>query len=358
MNFSWLNETSTEWLRTLTKVTHDFYHLPEYVNIEALRMGGVARAALIQDGEFFLFVPFVILGLRIGSLPLKGLEHTKDAVSPYGYPAPLFLAPEHPDEREEFLRAALKRLKIEMCARNIVSAFIRFHPLLQAPCAAFESEGSVVYHGETVWIDLKQSEAELWSQIRPTYRNLIRRMEKAGLKAKIDSDWQKLPAFQTLYEQTMDSVNADGHYYFGADYFRRLAETLEGHISLCVVENGSEIAAAGLFSECCGIVQYHLSGSSPFVKWKDATKQMLHFMTISAKVRSNTQFHLGGGFGSQSDSLFFFKSGFSKLRASYHTYRAIFIPDVYQAAQDAWRQLSKETPDAITEFFPSYRKPI
>ena len=85
---------------------------------------------------------------------------------------------------------------------------------------------------------------------------------------------------------------------------------------------------------------------------------MLHFVSLWAKERGNKKFHLGGGVGASEDNLFFFKSGFSKLRADYYTWRIIFDREMYDAAEAQWKDLAKVPPDDISQFFPSYRKPI
>ena len=247
-----------------------------------------------------------------------------------------------------------------MAARTVVSAFIRLHPLLHLPCAmeVLNSHGVVVEHGETVWIDLSLAEPELWRQTRTTYRNNINKLKKLGLQTRINSDPDGLDQFVEIYYRTMDTVAASDWYYFGRDYFRALFRALDSRIHLCVVEDGTAIVSAGLFTECCGIVQYHLSGTDPQSPHQDLTKLMLDFVKSWAKARGNQKFHLGGGVGSQADSLFFFKSGFSKLRALFSSWRIIFHSELYQRATARWQELAQQPAQEARGFFPAYRQPL
>ena len=63
-----------------------------------------------------------------------------------------------------------------------------------------------------------------------------------------------------IYRETMDRVQAKESYYFGRDYFARLAE-MPGHVHCGVVESEGRPAAACIFFECGGIVQAHLGGT-------------------------------------------------------------------------------------------------
>lgn len=79
-----------------------------------------------------------------------------------------------------------------------------------------------------------------------------------------------------------------------------------------------KVVAAGLVTEVCGIVQSFLAGSrNEFLRHSPA-KVMENFVRYWAKARGSHWYHLGGGLGASSDSLFQFKLGFSPLT---HPYR-------------------------------------
>ena len=347
---------SERWMKILAKMRHDFYHLPGYVTLEAERIGGEACAVLIEDGGGVLFLPLILRPIEVEGELVPGLDKARDAVSPYGYPCPLFMTS---DERpaDEFLEAALQSLTQKLSDEGVAAGFFRLHPLLEFPRENLQRHGTLVHHGQTVWIDLTVAEEELWQHTRKTYRNLIRRLKRDDFRVRLDDAWSSLPRFIEIYYQTMAIVKAEDYYYFSQDYFEKLRRALGPRISLCLVEKDGRIGAAGLFTECSGIVQYHLSCSDPDDFFKDATKLMLDFIRSWAKMRGNKYFHLGGGVGSQKDSLFFFKSGFSDLKSDFYSWRVIFNQQIYEAAVRNWEKKTGQKVGSIEEYFPPYRKP-
>ena len=78
---------------------------------------------------------------------------------------------------------------------------------------------------------------------------------------------------------------------------------------------------------------------------------MLDFVREYAVNRGEfSVFHLGGGLGGKEDSLFKFKSGFSKNTADFYLIKSIFNVPLYD-------ELSQDTDENI-EFFPAYRAKI
>ena len=90
------------------------------------------------------------------------------------------------------------------------------------------------------------------------------------------------------------------------------------------------MAAAGLFVETRGIVQYHLSGTDDAFRDVQPTKLMLHFVRAWARDRGNHVFHLGGGVGGDDDSLLWFKTGFAPAGHSFATLRIVLDEAEYE----------------------------
>lgn len=76
------------WRDFLAIAPHDFYHLPEYVKLEADQEGGEATAFYGEYGKAKLFIPLL---LRPLPAVLNAPKDWKGAINPYGYPSPLFL---------------------------------------------------------------------------------------------------------------------------------------------------------------------------------------------------------------------------------------------------------------------------
>ncbi len=337
------------WGQMLARVPHDIYHLEAYVSAVGDHERGTPLAIYVEEGQQRLFVPVIRR-----PVPLTGdaqLDSHFDLSSPYGYPGPLVECASKASTNG-FVETAMKGALSFLREQHVVSIFLRLHPLLEMSEEGLSRTGVSVEHGQTVVIDLKNSEAAIWSQIRHGHRYEINRAQKQGLTAFIDEDWANLDAFIELYNNTMKRVEASSQYFFSKEYFIRLRETLPGRIHLCVVKAEDQVAAAGLFTETGGIVQYHLSSSRFELAKLHPTKLMIDFAWRWAKARGNRALHLGGGKGGLRDSLFQFKAGFSKHFVPYRTWSTIVNPTVYEALVS---KLKPYTAGASANYFPAYR---
>lgn len=341
---SFLTPDDSEWSRRVHAVEHDFYQLPHYAALEAERVGGTARAALASAGEDWILLPLVTRALPQSS-------EVCDAISPYGYPGVLG------QWRNDTAGPLLAALGQSLREHGLCCAFVRLHPLLEAPLEAMRERDTVVEHGQTVWIDLQPSEEEVWAGYRSTTRNIVRQLQRKGFVASEDPALVHYEEFQRIYRATMERVDAASEYYFDAEYFRRLADVLGDRLRLVIVRLGDQIACAGMFVESCGTVQYHLSGVAPDFTRASPARLMLDHAWRAAKTRGARRMHLGGGVGGKADSLFKFKAGFSRHRATFHTWRTVTDEDAYGNAVAQWERSSGRSPTGRAAFFPEYRAP-
>jgi lipid II:glycine glycyltransferase (peptidoglycan interpeptide bridge formation enzyme) len=270
-----------------------------------------------------------------------------DAISPYGYSSALFRGDRN------WVSEAAKAL-VEVCRENnVVSAFIRLNPLIPIVAEVRTMIGTQVTHGTTIAVDLKLTREELGKQMRPSHRRDIVRLLRNNFIAAVDH-WLAYDQFVAIYRETMDRLNANSYYRFSPDYFARLKTTLGDHlhiVSVCAPDG--DLAAAGLFTEINGIVQYHLSGSSGAYGNLAPTKLMLDVAISWAKGENNHVLHLGGGVGGKEDDLFRFKSGFSKNKLPFETWRIITDASKYSELVTTSSGTAHET----QAFFPEYRVP-
>jgi hypothetical protein len=329
-----IDSTDQRWREALATIRHDFYHLPEYVSLESTRLGGTAVAAFVEHPAVRLFLPLIRRAIPH--------SHGFDLVSPYGYPSPIAEFDDPAQVRDAFFAVAQT-----LRAHGYVSMFVRLHPILELPDSAFTGLGTLVEHGQTVSIDLCQSEAEQWHGIRPRHRNLLNRSERLGHRASMDDTGEHLGRFISLYLDTMRRQNAAAEYFFSPDYLSGLWQELRGHVHLGVVEIDGEIVCAGLFGESGDIVQYHLSGTEEQAHKLSPVKILINYARKWATQRGARVLHLGGGLGGAQDSLMHFKAGFSDRRHLFKTWRVVLD-------QQRYRQFSANAPTP-TGFFPAYR---
>jgi hypothetical protein len=352
IDFSFIDPDSPRWSEALGATRHDFYHLPSYARLAGRNEGGEAMAFVAEEGGQRLLVPLVVRPVPVGVMGGGGLLDATCPYPRYGYPGPLIDPGTEGGDQIRFLDRAIGILLQQLRKRNIVSLFLRLHPILALPLEPLARAGHLCQHGETVSVDLTISEEDNQKQIWSGHRYDIRRAERMGICARIDQEWREIEAFLGLYYQTMRRVGADQAFYYPHDYFSDLRRALDGRLHLCVVEFGGRIISAGLFAETSGIVQYHLSGSDEEFLAYSPVKTMLDFVRRWAKGRGNRVLHLGGGLS----SLFAFKAGFSRARHPSYTWRAVTDEPAYRALSERWELCSGMRADGIDGFFPAYRK--
>ena len=339
MRAEFLDARDPAWAGFLAGVPHDFYHLPEYVELCAGRDGGRATAFLVQDRGAAMLAPLVLRPIPGGG--------GQDASAPYGYPAPLLRGAPAPDQVEAFLGAFAEA----GAGQGIVSAFFRLHPLLPLPAEPLRRRGRLVDHGETVFLDLDLPLEELDKQTRANHRADARKLMDQGFEVVLDA-WDRLEDFAGIYAAAMLQHAAGAAYRFDLDYFRALRRCLGPRLHLCMVlDPQGRAAAGGLFTQVGGLMQFHLAGTAEAFRRAAPSKLMLIRMRDLAKAQGVRWLHLGGGVGCAEDSLAFFKQGFSRLRARFSTFRMVLRPAAY--ADLALHAQAGPDPD----FFPAYRKP-
>jgi hypothetical protein len=345
-----LTAKDPRWGAFLEDTPHDFYHLPGYVELCARQEQGEAAAFWAEEEGFAMLAPFVLRPLPASLDQDSGLQ---DAAAPYGYPSPLLKG----GPPEATVSAFLHTFRDLGASAGIVSAFFRFHPLLGVPPGPFQAFGTLLEHGETVYVDLTLPQEELSRQTRVNHRADVRRLQSEGFRVEVDG-WDRLGDFIRIYEETMRYRSAQDFYFFDADYFEALRRCMGEQLHLCtVVAPQGETASAGLFTCVDGLVEFHLSGTAGAFRRAGPTKLMLIHMRDWAKARGFRCLHLGGGVGCQADSLAFFKQGFSQLRSTFSTFRMVLKPESYRrlVRRRAWGEELRA--DLPTDFFPAYRRP-
>jgi Acetyltransferase (GNAT) domain len=355
MKIEILESHSPRWLEVLQQLRHDVYHLPEYVELEAKRNHTKAEAIIVTENENCLFIPYL---LRDCCDILGQTERTQDffdVLSPYGYPG--FLLHEAEDNSTNFANLALEQIKQALQAKGVCAAFFRLHPILSDRFSAFFDQNTLIDNGETVSVDLTLSESELWAHTRKGHQSTINKCKRLNLSARVVPFTDYLDEFMDIYNETMDRVTAKKSYYFNLEYFLDLSK-LNDKLHLGIVELDGNIICSSLFFECYGIVQAHLGGTrTEFLKYSPFNL-LLHYIRLWAKARGNEFLHLGGGLGgSKEDSLYIFKSGFSRQRHTFRTARFVIDQEKYNYLVNRQAQILSISPAQLLEsqFFPSYR---
>lgn len=346
-----ITPSDPRWDQTLARGQHDFYHLPGYVELEARREDAIPAAFYVEHRQSIFFIPVII---RRIPAQFAAPSDWKDICSPYGYPTPLLVGPESPGLLNDFLEAFHSLCR----ENNIVTGFLRLHPLLPLDLEVLARHGDVVEHGETVYIDLSDSADDMWRQTCRNHRQDIRKLIRSGFQAEINQ-WSYFREFMSLYWSTMKRCCADDFYFFSEDYFWGLHTALETCMNLCTIcSSESKLAAAGLFTVVNGIMQAHLVGTADSFFEHAPSKLMFHHMRCWGKDQGIQVLHLGGGASSAGGSLLKFKTGFSNRSANYHTCRMVFDEEKYHSLNRMWVQNTGQSDCVKNSHFPLYRQRV
>ncbi|BAO77485.1 peptidoglycan bridge formation glycyltransferase FemA/FemB family protein [Winogradskyella sp. PG-2] len=328
-----------DWNEQLALVEHfDFYHTYDYHHLSKTDDESPVLVKYTDNGTS-LMIPLLI----------RSIENSdyKDATSVYGYAGVLALNIDEAFEKENFHKELNTFFKTE----KIISVFSRLHPYFEEEEGFLEGLGSITTLGKVVYVDLSEPidiQRQKYSRRLKTYVNKANK-SCTVIKGNIEDH---LETFIELYHENMKRVNADENYFFSNDYYKRILSSsdLNSELLLCKHNETEEIIAAAIFIKTGNIVQYHLSGLSENYMDLNPIKLIIDKERIKSTEEGYEFFNLGGGRGSEEDSLFKFKSSFSKSVKEFKIWKHIVSEDIYKTLSEKHLKAGIET-----NFFPAYR---
>ncbi len=238
MNCKIISVNDPLWIYLLKTIPHDIYHLPHYVWLEAQRIKAIPKAIVILEQEKIFFLPYLQRKIEQLSAEKSNSLELFDVISPYGYPGILLNEPA--SKCSQFLNLAIDKLINELSQKNICSAFLRLHPLLNCNYHKIFSPQICHLGGETVSIDLTLEKEQILTQTRSRFRTQINKSIHDGFEAKMVSFRNYLDEFKEIYHQTMTRLQANELYFFDCIYFVNLLN-LDENIHLCIVKLKDEV---------------------------------------------------------------------------------------------------------------------
>jgi len=345
------------WNRVLERCRpFDAYHLPGYHRVANRQGEGEPFLFVFEDRRRCAALPF----LRRPVTEVGGLEDCGqfDAISAYGYPGVVTSARRHDPGAEAFALGFQAALREALDSSYVVSLFLRQNPLIDTSWLLCPM-ADVKTLGPTVAIDLRRPEEDQLRDFRKGHRYDVLAARKQGTVVYEAPIPEELDVFWRIYTETMQRIGADEYYYFSRRYLAALKHDLAGAVKLFLAEQDGNVIGGSLFLLCGDIIQYHLSGAATeFLKCRGGTKIILEEVRAWGTRNGYHWLHLGGGTGACEDSLFRFKTGFSKVRLPFQSARIVLRPQVYHdlvRLRERWISCKGyETPAG--DYFPAYRR--
>lgn len=336
----------------------DIYFFPQYVKIYELNGEGKGRCFMYyESSNNYILLPFI--KRKINELDIfQDLKETYyDIISPYGYSGPLIVSDGRVDN-ERLIKTFLDQFN-KFCIRSsIITEFCRLHPLLKNH-KFLMGKVAIQERNKTVYIKLNQEIDTIWKNIRKGHKSSIKKACKNGIEIIEDKKFNHLGDFLNLYYLTMEKRGAKSYYNFPKSYFKNTINLLNGNVKLFLARYNSEVISASLFIHYKeDYINYHLSGSSPNYLHLCPNNLLIHEVALWAKEKGIKFFHLGGGVDAPEDSLFRFKSGFSKDRSTFFTYSKVYNKSVYMFLNKKKIEYEKQNniQNINIHYFPVYRR--
>lgn len=262
-----------------------------------------------------------------------------DFSTPYGYGGWLI---EGEDNEELF------KTYEGWCAKNgIISEFVRFHPIVKNH-EGTETFYNVIQLGEVVHMDLDSPEV-IWNNITSKNRNMIRKAIKNDVKVYNGRFPEIYETFREIYNGTMDKDNAEKYYYFNPEFYESALDNLAQNAQVFYAVKDEKVIAASIMLAANGMMDYHLSGSLKEYSTYAPTNLILYCAALWGSANGCKRLYLGGGIGSNEDSLFKFKRAFYKGDLN-HFYIGERVFD-----EEKYKNLVELKKIKNHDYFPAYR---
>ncbi|WP_052356449.1 GNAT family N-acetyltransferase [[Clostridium] dakarense] len=354
-----------EWKAKLNGIDDiDIYFTPEYCKIYEDNGDGEAKLFEYEDEDVIILYPFLCRVIN----KLNQFSNLKNKVydisTPYGYGGPLIKIKNQNKEVENSIKSFSNEFHKYCLSENIISEFIRFHPLLQNQ-NIFKDIYKLKKHNTIVFNCTEKDIEEIWNNdLQKSARNAIRKSRKNGIEVFVCDANSKnyndiLNQFKTLYYSTMDKRNASNYYYFNKRYFSNFRELLRNNHKIFYVKYDKKIVAASIVMVMGDYIHMHLSASNKEYLYLSPNNSMDYEIIKWANYKGYKFVHHGGGTSSDpDDKLLKYKASFSKDKSDFYLGYKIHNRDVYKKLCDLNENIVIEDIDNIydkVDYFPLYR---
>ncbi|MDI6704136.1 MAG: GNAT family N-acetyltransferase [bacterium] len=345
----------------------DIFFTPEYaILFEKTRgevrknFGGKAHLLFCGNEENYIIYPFFKRKLSLlpfySSMSERG-EEVFDSVSPYGYSGPLARIRDR-SITSSLWKAFLDKFHEYCIKERIVAEFVRFHPFINNKGQLMEfCSRQLKEINRVVFVDLTASVEDIWRDVDRDNRRKINKARRNGITVHFERNLESVMHFYEMYAETMKRKEARPEYIFSKSFFYHVFKLLEGKATLAVARYRGEDIASILHLHLSDFVHAFLACSnSDYIKLHP--NNLLFYESIMwAKREGYRIYNLGGGM-KKNDSLFFFKSAFSKSTLPFHIYTKIHDEDRYQELckeRMRYRERMGEERELRPDYFPLYR---
>ncbi len=313
----------------------DSTYLPEYHLAYSLRIeGSTPLLWYYESGEKHFCYPFLLTPVLIGGEP-TGYH---DISSMYGYTGPLARSTE-----SAFLAEAWQAFDNYTHEQNIIAEFIRFSPFNNNENMA-HPKTNVEENRKLAASYLPDNEEGLLKALGAKTRNMLRKAERSGLVSRELALPEYLPAFRTLYDETMSRNQAPEFFLYDDAYWNELLKLKEGLRLFGVFAEDKLVAAAmAVVHGKSGL--YHLGASLPDYARQGAGNLSMFEMSRSLMKDGVNFINMTGGRTTAGDDpLLLFKKSNATGLANFYIGKRVINHEAYQQVTDKWQAYEGHAP--------------
>lgn len=272
-----------------------------------------------------------------------------DLVTPYGYGGPIITECKE-GNKKELIKGFEDDFQKYCCEKNIVSEFVRFHPMV-GNALDFKESYEINHIRNTVGTNLIDYDDPFQTEFSKSCRKNIRKALKAGISYKITEAPTDISGFKKIYYSTMNRNNADDYYYFEDEYFNQCVELFRDNLLLVEAIYQGQTVAMGFYFIYDNTIHIHLSGTLSEFLYLSPAYILRYAVTEWGKENGYKLIHHGGGrTNDPKDSLYSFKKQFGKnTEFEFFVGKRIWNKDIYI------RLCEVSGIEKDVEFFPAYR---
>lgn len=339
-----------QWSDYLYKIPvdkQDVYYSPEYYSLYERNGDGEANCFVFEkDGNIVLY-PF--LKNSINRLGYSLDNEYYDIQGAYGYNGMLSSS-----DDTSFLNDFWYTFD-QFCKDNsIVAEFTRFHPILKNHTLG-DGHYYIILDRKTVFLDLKQSEDEIFAGLRKSTRKHIKKASQTIEIRKAAYTEENVDTFFRIYVENMKKVNSIPYLFFSREHFMNMFKLDTIEFFIAYLDDQPIACYSGLVSKKyygnylrASLTDYNKTGVNTLMYWS---------MIQSAKNHGCHYVHFGGGTnGDLDNTLLQYKMNFSQTLTDFYIGKKIHYKEVYDEIIQQWKSKNQESYEDKKHMLLGYRE--
>jgi len=338
---------------------HNILYFPEYLLLWELNGDGIAKNFFYKCDYGIVLYPFLIR--KINELKffqqMKITEIFYDITSPYGYGGPLVRSYGKSD-KNLLVNGFIKEFSLFCEKNNIVSEFIRFHPLMENH-ANFINRLEIEKMNSIIYVDLSLTEEELWGNYKRNNRKNIKKAMRNDIEVVVDEEFEFLDEFLEIYYETIKKNNAKKYYFFPKIFFEFIRVSLNKNFVLFISKKNNKIISVELALYDKDVIYSFLGGTLSEYFLLRPNNLLKHKLILWAKEKNIKYYLIGGGYH-PGDGIFEYKHSFSKDGIKdFFIGRKVYDNKKYKILEESFEKYLSNNNITVnlkeTKYFPSYR---